>query len=311
MARKPRFPGGSPWVYRDHGGSHGGSTVCARVTEFCIARERPYFGPGKRWVLFAEVRRWHRSGGATARLQAAASALTPMTEASFGTYRSVAGTGGPSRAAALAEILAMLALVLSYIWVWHKRFPGDDLVVTFLYFALCYGSHLRRHESARSVGLRLDNWRPAARQACLPVAVGAAVPLAIGAALGTWHFGPVGSLLSLPWHVAWGTAQQYGLLCLLYRRSLDTFGSVRGAALAAAGAFALFHLPNPLLVTVTFLGGLVCCTLYRRVPNVLVLGLAHAMISTVVFSALPISITHHMRVGPGYFTVATGLAHAN
>src|SRR5207253_8392343 len=63
---------GSAWVYRDHGGSHGGSTVCARVTEFCIARERPYFGPGKRWVLFAEVRRWHRSGGATARLQAAA-----------------------------------------------------------------------------------------------------------------------------------------------------------------------------------------------------------------------------------------------
>jgi len=234
-----------------------------------------------------------------------------MTEASFGAYRSVAGTGGPSRAAALAEILAMLALVLSYIWVWHKRFPGDDLVVTFLYFALCYGSHLRRHESARSVGLRLDNWRPAARQACLPVAVGAAVPLAIGAALGTWHFGPAGSLLSLPWHVAWGTAQQYGLLCLLYRRSLDTFGSVRGAALAAAGAFALFHLPNPLLVTVTFLGGLVCCTLYRRVPNVLVLGLAHAMISTVVFSALPNSITHHMRVGPGYFTVATGLAHAS
>src|SRR5437762_11200764 len=116
MARKPRFPGGSPWVYRDHGGSHGGSTVCARATEFCIARERPYFGSGKRWVPFAEVRRWHRSGGATARVQAAVSALTPMTEASFGIYRSVAGTDGPSRATALADLLAMLALVLSDIW---------------------------------------------------------------------------------------------------------------------------------------------------------------------------------------------------
>src|SRR2546430_13404098 len=190
MPRKPRFPGGSPWVYRDHGGSHGGSTVCARATEFRIARERTYFGPGKRWVPFAEVRRWHRSGGATARLQAAASALTPMTEASFGTYRSVAGTGGPSRAASLAEILAMLALVLSYIWVWHKRFPGDELVVTFLYFALCYGSHLRRHESARSLGLRLDNWRPAAPPARLPVAGGAAGPLATGSAAGPSPFRP-------------------------------------------------------------------------------------------------------------------------
>jgi membrane protease YdiL (CAAX protease family) len=205
----------------------------------------------------------------------------------------------------------MLALVLSYIWVWQQRFPGAGLVVVVLYFALCWGSHLRRRESARSLGLRLDNWRDAARQACLPVAVGAAVPLAVGAALGTWHFGPAGSLLSLPWHVAWGTAQQYGLLCLLYRRSVDSFGSVPGATLAAASAFALFHLPNPLLVAVTFLGGLVSCTLYRRIPNVLVLGIAHAMISTAVFSALPISITHQMRVGPGYFTVATGLAHAS
>src|SRR2546429_2611060 len=117
MARKPRFPGGSPWVYRDHGGSHGGSTVCARATEFRIARERPYFGSGKRWVPFAEVRRWHRSGGATARLPGAGSALTPMTEASFGTYRSVAGPGGPPPPAAPAAIPSKLALLLSHILV--------------------------------------------------------------------------------------------------------------------------------------------------------------------------------------------------
>src|SRR2546430_14581027 len=97
MPRKPRFPGGSPWVYRDHGGSHGGSTVCARATEFRIARERPYFGPGKRWVPFAEVRRWHPDRGATAPFQDAGSTLTPKTEASFGTYRSLAGTGGAAR----------------------------------------------------------------------------------------------------------------------------------------------------------------------------------------------------------------------
>src|SRR5260370_27348580 len=194
--------------------------------------------------------------------------------------------GSPSRAAALVEIMAMLALVLSYIWVWHNLFAGDFLVVAFLYFALCHISHLRCRESARSLGLRLDNWRSAARRAFVPVAVAVGLPLATGAALGSWHFEPARLALDVPWHVVWGTAQQYGLLCLLYRRSLDVLASSRRAALAAASAFALVHLPNPLLVGVTLLAGLVSCTLYRRVPNVFVLGVAHSAVSLVVVFAL-------------------------
>jgi membrane protease YdiL (CAAX protease family) len=233
-----------------------------------------------------------------------------VTEAPFATAYSLTRAGSAARTAALAEVVAMLALVLSYIWMWHKRFPRDDLVVSFLYFGLCFASHLRCGESAGSLGLRLDNWRAAARQALLPVGVGVGLPLVIGAALGSWHFEPRGWLLGVPWHVAWGTAQQYGLLCLFYRRSVDVLGSAQGAALASASAFALFHVPNPLLVGVTLLGGFVSCALYRRVPNVFVLGVAHAVISTTLFSALPISMTHQLRVGPGYFTVAAESLHA-
>jgi hypothetical protein len=40
------------------------------------------------------------------------------------------GVYSPSRAAALVEIMAMLALVLPYIWVWHNLFAGDFLGVT-------------------------------------------------------------------------------------------------------------------------------------------------------------------------------------
>ena len=240
-----------------------------------------------------------------------------MAGISSETYGSVARVArlaravGPSRVAALAEVLAMLTLVLSYIWIWHKRFPRDDLVVSLLYFGLCFASHLRCGEGPRSLGLRLDNWREAARQALLPVGVGVGLPLAIGAALGSWHFEPRNWLSGLPWHVAWATVQQYGLLCLFYRRSTDAFASPRGAALASAAAFALFHVPNALLVGVTFVAGLVCCALYRRVPNVFVLGVAHALISTTLFSALPVSMTHQLRVGPAYFTVPTGSLHAS
>jgi hypothetical protein len=221
------------------------------------------------------------------------------------------GVGGRSRAAALVEIMAMLALVLSYIWVWHDLFAGDFLVVVSLYFALCYISHVRCRESARALGLRLDNWPSAARQACAPVAAAIGVLLAIGAALGSWHFEPARLALDVPWHVLWGTAQQYGLLCLLYRRSLDVLANSRHAALAAASAFALVHVPNTLLVGVTLLAGFVSCILYRRVPNVFVLGVSHAMISLVLFFALPPSITHNLRVGPSYFTAPMELPHAS
>jgi hypothetical protein len=221
------------------------------------------------------------------------------------------GVRGSARAAALAELLAMLVLVLSYIWGWQNLFPGDRLVVVTLYFALCHMSHVRCHESARTLGLRLDNSRAAARQACVPVALAVGVPLAAGAALGTWHFEPVRLPLEIPWHLAWGTAQQYGLLCLMYRSSLDVVGSSPSAALCAASAFALFHLPNPFLIGVTFLAGLASCRLYRNVPNVLVLGAAHAAIALVLFYALPFSITHELRVGPGYFTAATETPRVN
>jgi membrane protease YdiL (CAAX protease family) len=217
----------------------------------------------------------------------------------------------PSRAIALAELLSMLALLLSYIWGWQNLFPGDRLVVILLYFALCYVSHTRCHENAYSLGLRLDNWRAAARQARVPLAIAMGLPLAAGAALGSCHFEPARLPLDVPWHILWGTAQQYGLLCFFYRRSLDVLASWRGAALAAAGAFALLHVPNTLLAGITLAAGFVSCTLYRRVPNVFVLGVAHAAISLSLFYALPLSLTHELRVGPGYYMPAAALVHAS
>jgi membrane protease YdiL (CAAX protease family) len=222
----------------------------------------------------------------------------------------IAITAQSSRIAAVAEITAMLALVLSYIWGWQRTFRGDELLVVLLYFAVCWMSHLRCRESAHVLGLRLDNWQSAVRQACVPVTVAVVAVLGAGAMLRSRHFQPADLPLDLPWHVAWGTAQQYGLLCLLYRRLLDVIASPRSAALGAGGAFALFHLPNPLLVGVTFVAGSVSCALYRRVPNVYVLGIAHAMISMVLFSALPVSLTHALHVGPGYYTAFEEPPHA-
>jgi membrane protease YdiL (CAAX protease family) len=103
--------------------------------------------------------------------------------------------------------------------------------------------------------------------------------------------------------LTWATAQQYGLLCFFYRRFLDVFGGPVAATAGASVAFATMHAPNGFLVAVTLVAGVIACTLYRREANVLAIGIGHAAISYVLLCALPYSVTHGLRVGPGYLAL--------
>jgi len=210
-----------------------------------------------------------------------------------------------ARSAAVLEVAALTVLLLSYIWGWQGAFPGSSLLIVVLYFGIGIASHLRRGESARQIGFRLDNWQAAFRGVLIAVGTAALFFLAVGAALNTWHFPSARQMaLELPWMVAWGTAQQYGLVCFFYQRLLEILQGPRAATLGAASLFAVFHVPNPLLLAVTLGAGIVSCTLYRRVPNVIALGVAHAVISIVIASTLPLEFTHRMHVGPGFFAVS-------
>jgi len=209
-----------------------------------------------------------------------------------------------ARTVAIVEVTALAAVLLSYIWGWHGAFHGSFFVVLGLYFGIGITSHILRRESPRDIGFRLDNAPRALLNAAMIVVPAIAIVLLIGLALDSWHFSsPERSMLGAPWLFAWALAQQYGLLCFFYRRFLDIFGKETWAAVSASLAFAAFHLPNPFLVPVTLAAGLAACRLYRREPNVLVLGLAHAMISFFLFSSLPVSVTFGLRVGPGFFVL--------
>lgn len=203
----------------------------------------------------------------------------------------------------MVEVAALTALILSYIWGWQGAVPGHAQLVVLLYFGIGVASHLRRGESPQQIGVRLDNWRAALRNALPVVAVASLMLLALGAALDTWHFPSWRrSLATLPWMIVWGTAQQYGLVCFLYRRLFEIVQSPWIATFCATALFAVFHAPNILLMVFTLIAGVVCCALYRRAPNLFVLGLAHAAVSYVLSGALPISVTHGMHVGPGYYS---------
>jgi len=63
--------------------------------------------------------------------------------------------------------------------------------------------------------------------------------------------------------------------------------------------FAAAHLPNPLLMGVTLVGGTVAALAYQRYRNLLFLAFAHALIGTMIWFAVPPSVSHNLRVGPG------------
>lgn len=196
----------------------------------------------------------------------------------------------------------MSTLLLSYIWLWQDAFPGDFVVCLVLYAGLGLSIHLRRRESWRAIGFRFDNLPRAAWQAAILVGPLIVVPLLIGAALGTLSY-PELTLwpINLFKRFLWGTAQQYGLLAVFFRRFEELLGLGWKALVAAAAAFAVFHLPNPFLTAVTLLAGGISCWIYRRVPNLWVLGLAHALLSFVLYCSIPSEVTVGMRVGPGFW----------
>lgn len=194
----------------------------------------------------------------------------------------------------------MTSLLLSYIWGWKGAFPGHFGACVLLYGAIGGLSHVRRGEGLRDIGVRLDNWQASGLDAMRVVAPLALVLITYGAARGTLHFPSLedwpGKLLS---GAVWGAAQQYGLVCFFYRRLREALPDPNAALVGSGLLFALFHLPNPFLTMATLLLGMISCWLYRREPNLAILGAAHGLLSFVIAYSLPESLTLGRRVGPG------------
>jgi len=91
-----------------------------------------------------------------------------------------------------------------------------------------------------------------------------------------------------------------GLNSFLTNRLLAAFERPLPAALLAGALFAALHWPNPVLVPLTFVGGIAMAWLFATERNILVLTLGQAVLGALVWWAFPIAWHHSMRVGPGY-----------
>jgi len=208
----------------------------------------------------------------------------------------------------LWDIVAMFGLLFSYIWGWGTASSGTFGLCVILYFSIGVASHLRSGEGPADLGIRIDNLGAAARDAFLATMAIALVLSGVGALLGSLNFPP----LPLWPHtlgdgIVWGLMQQYGLLCIFYRRFRELLPGHRDAPIWAASAiFALLHLPNPFLTLATLGAGALSCWLYSRRQNLLVLGVMHGLVSFLIVHTLSSPITSGMRVGPGFFRFMAG-----
>ena len=189
---------------------------------------------------------------------------------------------------------AILAIILTYIWVLDPRTPRAFVMIPIATVGLlgCWRA-LLTHEW----GFKQSAFWPALRASSLVTIAAVAAILVAGAALGTLHDRPdfLGTLAPL---IVWGGAQQWILQTVALReaqRVTDRFG-----VLLAAALFAVIHLPNPFLTVVTFAGGLAWCSIYARYPHILPLALSHALGTLAILYAFDDAITGRLRIGYSY-----------
>lgn len=142
----------------------------------------------------------------------------------------------------------------------------------------------RQPEAVREWGFRADNLVGALRVVVPPTAIAAAAM--VGAA---WRLGnlplPDGLWPLLALYPVWGVAQQF-LLNAVVVRNLASVMRSGAAVLLGAALFAASHAPDWPVVALTFPAGAMWGWLYRRQPNLWVLGVAHALLGALAFAAL-------------------------
>ena len=196
------------------------------------------------------------------------------------------------------EAGAVFFLLLAYIWYFQAIARSSWMIL----LALVVLSHVVRRESPSALGLRREGFIDCARRFAIPVVIVAAIGTALGFAFDTvrdvavWRVAGV-----LGGYCFWALFQQYllnGYFTNRLQASLDTRYQFLVAPMAGA-MFAAAHLPNPLLMVVTLIGGTVAAAAYQRHRNLFFLAFAHALIGTMIWLAVPDTVSHHLRVGPG------------
>ena len=211
---------------------------------------------------------------------------------------------GVDRSLAIWEILSVITSCLIAEWVITAVAGASNvlIIVPIIFaFGFMFWSHRLRGESLREIGFRFDNFGKAVRLLILPMVFATVILIGIGyynRSIDFFRWRGGGAILGMPiLGILWGLAQQYALQGFINRRAQIVWGPGFVSILVVAVLFSAFHLPNPALMTATFVGGLIWATVYQRAPNLFALAISHGLMTWILISTLPSSLLHGLRVG--------------
>jgi membrane protease YdiL (CAAX protease family) len=210
-----------------------------------------------------------------------------------------------ARIIAALEVASVMASVIVAAWVvlpLQPERPWLALIPVITGLALVLHSQQVRGENARSLGLGTGNFLKAAQLLALPMLAGAALIVAIGIVASSFHYTSHFRIVLVVLPI-WGLIQQYVLQGFVYRRLKYSLAGRRSgvAIVATAVLFALAHAPNLMLMGLTLVAGLVWSWVYDRAPNLLALGLSHAIMSLLIMTSWPPWLLDSMGIGFKYF----------
>jgi CAAX prenyl protease-like protein len=203
------------------------------------------------------------------------------------------------RIAAFADIIGIPLLILWYIW--RLQFSARNSWIVFVIWLVA--SFLLHRDTPRTLGWRADNLGVATKQAAIAYGIMAGALLLFGIARGAPHNLPP-NLISLErlWtYFAFCLLQQVALNSLLNNRLMSLIKKPWLSSLLAGIIFAVCHWPNPVLVPLTLVAGVVMAWLFVRNRNIIPLAVGQAILGSIVWWAFPIAWHHHLRIGPGYY----------
>ena len=209
-------------------------------------------------------------------------------------------TSSPKRA--LGELVSLLALIELIMWIvpllpFARAAYGALAVAIALLLAYCF---VRDGYSAWELGFRAENFFRVLLDLIPFLLLFVAAMLLVGQAARSAKFQSrfFSMLAVVPF---WAIFQQYMLLAFANRRLRVLLGTGKAATIATAALFAILHLPNPVLMVATAIGGYVWTWEYERRPNILANAITHGIASAFLANMLPHWILKNMVVGYNYF----------